>query len=450
MTRKRGKARKKRPTVQRKLTPAQAFEAAMRLHRAGHLDDAETVYREILAGIPEQPDVLHFLGVLCHQRGKSDEAESLIRRALELAPGYVDAHNNLGNVLRDRDRLEEARAAYREAIRLKPDHADAHNNLGVVLKVEGRLDEAVGAYRKAIEIDRNHADAFFNLGTALWRQRKAKEATTAYRRSIELRPHNSEAYEVLCSIFRRTGELDLASEVLRKWIAGEPDNPIARHLLAACQGSAPDRAADDYIRKTFDGFASSFDRELKGLDYRAPQLIAAAVAREERDGGFDLLDAGCGTGLCGPLLRPHARRLVGVDLSRKMLERARERGDYDDLAAAELTAFLDERDSAYDVVASADTLCYFGVLGPVFAAAAKALRKGGRLIFTVEHLQGDDVEVGYRIEPHGRYCHSEKYVERALRDSGMRVESIDSEPLRLEGGEPVPGLVVVARVGERV
>jgi predicted TPR repeat methyltransferase len=435
--------------VQRELTPAQAFEAAMRLHRTGHLADAEKVYREILAGIPEQPDVLHYLGVLCHQRGKSDEAESLIRRALELNPGYVDAHNNLGNVLNDRDRLEEAREAYREAIRLNPDHADAHNNLGVVLKVEGRLDEAISAYRKAIEIDRNHADALYNLGTALWRQRKAEEATAAFRRSIELRPHNPEAYEVLCSIFRRTGELDLACEVLRKWLAGEPDNPIARHLLAACQGSAPDRATDDYIRKTFDGFASSFDRNLKGLEYRAPQLIAVAVASEERDGGFDLLDAGCGTGLCGPLLRAHARRLVGVDLSRKMLARARERGDYDDLIEAELTSFLDEQDSTYDVVASADTLCYFGVLEPVFAAAAKALRQGGRLIFTVEHLRGDDLEADYRIEPHGRYCHSEAYVKRALRESGLQLLSIDSEALRLEGGEPVPGLVVVARLGER-
>jgi predicted TPR repeat methyltransferase len=446
MTRKRGKARKIRPKMERKLTPAQAFEAAMRLHRTGHLDDAEAVYREILAGIPENPDVLHYLGVLCHQQKKSDEAESLIRRALELDLDYVDAHNNLGNVLEDRGRLEEATAAYREAIRLHPGHADAHNNLGVMLKVAGRLDEAVGAYRKAIEIERNHADAYHNLGTALWRQRKAAEATAAYRRSIELRPHNPECYHALCSIFRRTGELDLACEVLRKWLAGEPENPVPRHLLAACRGDAPDRAADDYIRETFDGFAASFDRNLKGLEYRAPWLIAAAVAREERDGGFDVLDAGCGTGLCGPLLRPHARRLVGVDLSQGMLDRARDRGDYDDLVAAELTAFLDEQDSAYDVVASADTLCYFGVLEPVFAVAAKSLREGGRLIFTVEHLQDGDVEVGYRIEPHGRFCHSEGYVERALRDSGMQLVSIDRETLRLEGGEPVPGLVVVARV----
>ena len=37
-----------------------------------------------------------------------------------------------------------------------------------------------------------------------------------------------------------------------------------------------------------------------------------------------ILDAGCGTGLCGPLLRPLAARLVGVDLSEKMVELARD------------------------------------------------------------------------------------------------------------------------------
>ncbi len=68
---------------------------------------------------------------------------------------------------------------------------------------------------------------------------------------------------------------------------------------------------------TFDSFAASFDSKLAKLLYRAPALVAEMLAEPdvEASKSLDVLDAGCGTGLCGPLIAPYARRLVGVDLS---------------------------------------------------------------------------------------------------------------------------------------
>jgi predicted TPR repeat methyltransferase len=89
----------------------------------------------------------------------------------------------------------------------------------------------------------------------------------------------------------------------------------------------PDRASDDYVRRTFDHFADAFDENLRDLGYRAPQLVAEALERHRGAAGdvvkLDVLDAGAGTGLCGPLLRDRAGTLVGVDLSSGMLEKAR-------------------------------------------------------------------------------------------------------------------------------
>src|SRR5260370_26931297 len=105
-------------------------------------------------------------------------------------------------------------------------------------------------------------------------------------------------------------------------------------MLAALTGEdVPARASSGYVRTVFDRFAESFDEKLHSLDYRARQLVSAAVAAAFGAGRGDLevLDAGCGTGLCGPLLRPYARRLVGVDLSSAMLQRAGLRGCYDAL-----------------------------------------------------------------------------------------------------------------------
>src|SRR5439155_27388275 len=120
----------------------------------------------------------------------------------------------------------------------------------------------------------------------------------------------------------------------------------------------------------------------------------------------DILDAGCGTGLCGEHVRPFARRLVGVDLSLEMLKRAGVRKLYDDLILGELTAFVGAAPAAWDLVVSADTLVYFGDLAPVMAAALRGLRPGGHLVFTVDRASEAEAPLGLRIIPHGGYSHT--------------------------------------------
>ena len=242
------------------------------------------------------------------------------------------------------------------------------------------------------------------------------------------------------------GELDEAVRIFEEWAKDEPDDPIARHMLAACSGrDVPSRASDEFVERTFDSFAASFDSKLAKLLYRAPELVAAMLADSEADAAkrLDVLDAGCGTGLCGPLVAPYARRLVGVDLSARMLAQAQARQVYDDLVKRELTAYLSDTLGAFDVIVSADTLCYFGPLESVVAASAGALRPGGRFIFTVEESIDDADDVGYSIRPHGRYHHTRRYLERVLAAANLTPE-IESAELRLEAGDPVQGLVVRA------
>jgi predicted TPR repeat methyltransferase len=156
-----------------------------------------------------------------------------------------------------------------------------------------------------------------------------------------------------------------------------------------------------------------------------------------------VLDAGCGTGLCGPLVAPYARRLVGVDLSARMLAQAGARDVYDELVKRELTGYLRDSPGAFDVIVSADTLVYFGPLDSVVSASADALRPGGRFIFTVEELIDGGPNAAYAIGAHGRYSHARQYLERVLSQANLQPE-IASAELRLEAGVPVPGLVVRA------
>jgi predicted TPR repeat methyltransferase len=425
----------------------EAVSIAIRLQQNDQWIAARDMYRRILEVAPDYADAVHYSGVLAHQEGRSDEAVSLIERSLELEPERADWHSNLAIVLRDRLDLEGATRACRRAIALDPTHANAHNNLGVLLRAQGQLGEAEAAYRAAIEVEPNHSDAYTNLGILLNAQKRVHESVVCFCKVITIRPKHPEARRLLALAHCTLGEVDQAVALFEEWLKEEPNHPIALHMLAACSGrEVPARASDGFIEQTFDSFAGSFDAKLAKLLYRAPHLVAGML----EDSGaapsksLDILDAGCGTGLCGPLLAPYARRLVGVDLSTRMLTQAKARNTYDELFKVELTAYLRDQSGAFDVIVSADTLVYFGPLEAVVAAAAHALRPGGQLIFTVEEAVDAPAEPGYRLSVHGRYCHARRYVERVLRAADLDPEIVPAQ-LRLEAGDPVHGLVVGAR-----
>ena len=198
------------------------------------------------------------------------------------------------------------------------------------------------------------------------------------------------------------------------------------------------------MQREFDDYASYFDEKLVGsLGYRVPQAIAELLGHllsETARGSLAILDAGCGTGLCGPHLRPWAKRLDGVDLSSKMLERAARRGAYDHLERAELTAFISASPHVYDAIVAAGVFVYFGDLRDVGTAAAARLRPGGLLVFSVAALS-PDTSGDWRINPSGRYAHSERYVRRIAEDIGFDVRYLAEAVARHDSGRPVPSLL---------
>lgn len=399
-------------------SPARELQGAIEAHKGGRLLEAEAAYRSVLRARPDDPDALNFFGMLRCQTGHQSEAAEFLRRSVEIDPKNPHAWLNLGNVLVMLNRDEEARTAFTRATELAPDLAMA----------------------------------WFNLGVCLGRCKQPLEAASALHRALKIEPGHLRAYESLGLVLHRLGNYAEAAEVFREWLQHDPDNPFARHMLAATSGAeAPSKAADEYVRQLFDDFAANFDENLASLQYRAPQLIAERLAREAAGKApVDLLDAGCGTGLCGPLVRSHARTLVGVDLSAAMVEKARARGGYDELIVAELCAFMSTRPAAFDVVISADTLVYFGALEEPLQGARSCLRRGGLLIFTVEHgdpggNSGSSDGRPYHLETHGRYSHSEAYIGTALEAAGFGGTSIERGVLRRERGSEVRGLIVLAR-----
>ena len=447
--------------VTHELSYADALQMAVSLHRDGRWDGAETLYRRLLQLQPDDANAQHFLGMLLHRRGKRDEALALLERSVAIDPTVAAWHNNLGNALLDGGRAQAAADAYERCADLDPGNVEVLNNLGCMLRGLGRTDEAEQAFRRALELRPDFADAHSNYATLLALAGRMPEAFAHYARTLELQPRDVRTRRLLGVVYAQSGRLDEAAQMFREWAAEEPDSAQARHHLAAVTGQGvPERASDSYVVDVFDNFAASFDARLAMLEYRAPRLVGEALARclGAPAATLDVLDAGCGTGLCAPWLAPYAARLVGVDLSTGMLDKARERGGYDALVAAELEGWLGTQAAAFDLVVSADTLCYFGRLDGVLGAARRSLRPGSWLVFTVEsedHGLGGgatgDADAasdapGHRLLPHGRYAHRRDHVLRTLDAAGFVSTDAQAVVLRNEAGRGVAGWLVTARV----
>lgn len=425
----------------------EALYFGIRLHGIGCLDEAEKLYRKIIEVSPDNPNALHLLGSVCHQQDRNDEASEILRHYLEIYPGDAEAYNTLGNTLALLQENDEAEDCYRRAISLNQNLASAYNNLGILLMRPGEdPSEALEACRKASELAPNDINCRFNLARTLREAGRTDESVEAFRNTLRLDPSHAGAWQELARISARHGCREEVSKIFVEFSDAIRDSDYIRFIETSCLGrQAPERAPDSYVEKIFDDMASDFDRHLQVvLDYKAPEMVAEALENflPPASRALEILDIGCGTGLCGVLLRQHAKVLTGVDLSSGMLAKAAERNIYDNLFKCELTEFLGLDPNAYDVIACADTLCYFGSLENVFANALKAMKTGGFFAFTLELSENNDDS--FILDPGGRYAHSSSYVERALREAGFTIKSAREVVLRKEGNKPVRGQLMVA------
>lgn len=212
-------------------TVSEALDLAVRHHQAGNLQQAESVYRQILQVDPQNVVALHLLGVIAHQVGHNDQACQFIGQALRLRPAYVEAHSNLGLVLMALGRVDEAVASLTQAVRLNPRYAEAHNNLGLALQQQGKLDKAVASWQKALRYNRDYAEAHNNLGLALQKQGKLKESVASLTRAIHLKPNYAEAHNNLGLSLQQQGKLAEAAASWQAALGARPNYAEAYNNL---------------------------------------------------------------------------------------------------------------------------------------------------------------------------------------------------------------------------
>lgn len=241
---------------------------------------------------------------------------------------------------------------------------------------------------------------------------------------------------------RDAGQNQEAARCFEQALAHGADESLHRFYLASVRAgtAVPPQPPRAYVEALFDEYADDFQSHLiQHLKYQAHQTLLAPL----RVGGqrFPLvLDLGCGTGLCGQLIQPHAGAVDGVDLAQAMVEQARASGAYRRVEQGDLLGFLRSSDEPADLVIAADVFIYVGALEEVFATVRQRLRPGGCFAFSVERAsEGQDLQ----LRPSLRYAHSMAYIERLASASGLRVRESWEAPLREDQQRPVMGLYVL-------
>ncbi|MEI6150603.1 MAG: tetratricopeptide repeat protein, partial [bacterium] len=255
-----------------------AYDHALRL-----FSQAEALYAQILKVQPDNPDVLHLLGVMAHQLGDSQAATGLIGRAIAIDAKVSAFHNNLGNVLKSQDRLDEAIASYSKAVWLKPVLAVAHFNLGIILQEEDRLDEAETSYRKVLQINPNYPTAHNNLGAVLHEQNRLDEAEACYRKALQIKPDLAETQSNLALTLMDLGRLAEAEACCRRALEIAPNYAAAHQNLATLLAYLSDFdqvvAESDVALGLAPDAAMSWEQRLYSFSYH-PDLTAEQIYRE--------------------------------------------------------------------------------------------------------------------------------------------------------------------------
>jgi len=292
------------------------------------------------------------------------------------------------------------------------------------------------------------ADRRFDFARDLQLKGDLVAAADLLLQATELAPGFASAWFTLGEIREKLGERDAAIAAFRKALQADPDDrhgaSLRLMLLGAERLSAMPPA---YVRALFDQYAPKFESALvDDLGYRGPALLFKAVlaarAAVRKPAFFRrAIDLGCGTGLAAAAFAKNVDRFIGVDLSPRMIEKARATGFYAELEVDDMLQGLRSKpETSAELILAADAMVYVADLAPVLAEARRVLVSGGVLAFTTETHDGEGVILGEGL----RYAHSADHVRASVEAAGLNLCQLEDRSARNEDNTPAPGLVAVA------
>lgn len=368
------------------------------------------------------------------------DAKKQLEKQCKKFPKDFDSWYLLGAVSGQVNDIAAAEKYCKKALSIQPEHAGALFNWGMALSKLGKLDEAAMAYEKSLSINPENPSALYSLGNVYKDLSLHKKAIEYLKRSLEYAPDKAEALFSLGTIYVELENKDQAIKYLQRSIDADPSTKIkAEYFLSSLTER---KSANEHVKVLHDKHSDYFDEHLtKALGYKIPKILYDTymlfVDNKAKD--LDILDLGCGTGLCGIEFYNISKKLIGVDISQGMIEKARLTGKYNELITDDINNYLANLNSKFDLIISADVFIYIGAIDKIITECSRLLKDKGIMIFSVESIEGSD----YRLRTSGRYAHSEKYIEDLAVNANMSIKVSESTVIRKEHGVDINGTVFI-------
>lgn len=373
--------------------------------------------------------------------------------------------NNLGAIHTQLNNHTQAIDYFQQTLRLEPKHLEARNNLAALFLKENNLKESIWHYKLYLRLAPKDFEAHYNLGVAFMISGRLKESIQSFQTAIELRPEQGlDAWCNLGAVYLRMQKLQLAYDSYQKALLLDSQNEIAQFMIVALSRSSvisnkgnvrdlsiPSTVPLVYVRNLFDNYAPYFEKHLNHtLHYQVPQKLYQLVAPYLNKKNYTILDLGCGTGLSGIPFATCKETLVGVDISSKMLEKAKTKKIYNRLLRQDITSFLMQCNEYYDVIVSSDTLVYFGDLSFILKRVFEIANPGAFFLFSIEVMNSnqekeflDHNSLYYRLQSHGRYEHQYRKVLTLAQQYGWYKVDENYTEARLQDHQPVNAMMIL-------
>lgn len=306
--------RKQRRTIGKKnilSSTAELFNEAVTFHTKGNLDEAERLYREIIALDNTNSGSYNNLGLIKYFQNNFIESIDLFKKSIKSNTTNADAYNNLANSLKKLNKFDEAMTAYKNALKINPKYINIYINIGSLLRDIGKTDEAISWYEKALLLGDTSGESYLNLGNTYELLHNNKKAIEYFQKALAVMPNSASVYNNLGSALLAQGKIGQAMECLGKALALQPAYPNAylnmgNALTLRCR---PREAVECYekVLSMEPGRAGVLSNLLLTLNYM--DMEPAALARRH----FEI-----GAQIEAPFLNQQCRHDTGRDAGRRL------------------------------------------------------------------------------------------------------------------------------------
>lgn len=363
------------------------------------------------------------------------KAKKEINRLLEKDKNS-DFLNIKGIILRANNEPNESLISYNQAISINPSKANYYNNRGNVYRELGNYKKALKDFNKALDLDPKYFDALINLILLKHDKKLYKESEGLCKEAIKINNSRSEGYKLLGICYLNQKKINYAIEYFEKAQKIKFET-VVQHQLDILNGKQKKHIPLEFIQNTFNAYAKNFDEHLlHKLKYNGPKLIKFSVESSIEKKLFNnVIDLGCGTGLCGDFLNEISSNLHGIDISFNMLKKAKDKNKYNELINGDFIEYLKKTENKYDLFIACDVFIYTGDLDETFRLIKKASSKESYFVFTTELLKKGN----YKLDNSGRFKHSENYISSKCEENSMDIINKNNINLRIENGENING-----------